>query len=29
MELFLTEEYTYDAHILRDYLMEEIAKYPA
>ena len=26
---FLTEEYTYDAHILRDYLMEEIAKYPA
>ena len=25
---FLTEEYTYDAHILRDYLMEEIAKYP-
>lgn len=25
---FLTEEYTYDAHILRDYLMEELAKYP-
>ena len=25
---FLTEEYTYDAHILRDHLMEEIAKYP-
>ena len=23
---FLTEEYTYDAHILRDYLMEEIGK---
>lgn len=25
---FMTEEYTYDAHILRDYLMEELAKYP-
>lgn len=25
---FLTEEYTYDAHILRDYLMEEMAKLP-
>lgn len=25
---FLTEEYTYDAHILRDYLLGEIAKYP-
>lgn len=25
---FLTREYTYDAHILRDYLMEELAKYP-
>ena len=25
---FLTEEYTYDTHILRDHLMEEIAKYP-
>ncbi len=25
---FLTEEYTYDAHILRDYLLEELAKYP-
>ena len=25
---FLTEEYTYDAHILRDYFLEEIAKYP-
>lgn len=25
---FLTEEYTYDAHILRDYLLSEIAKYP-
>ncbi len=24
---FLTEEYTYDAHILRDYLMDEISKY--
>lgn len=24
---FLTEEYTYDAHILRDFLMQEIAKY--
>lgn len=24
---FLTEEYTYDAHILRDYLLQEIAKY--
>ena len=24
---FLTEEYTYDAHILRDYLMNELAKY--
>jgi hypothetical protein len=23
---FLTEEYTYDAHILRDYLLDEIAK---
>lgn len=25
---FLTEEYTYDAMILRDYFVEEIAKYP-
>lgn len=25
---FLTEEYTYDAHILRDYLVEEIGKLP-
>lgn len=25
---FLTEEYTYDAHILRDYLMEELGKCP-
>lgn len=25
---FLTKEYTYDAHILRDFLMEELAKYP-
>lgn len=25
---FLTKEYTYDAHILRDYLVEELAKYP-
>lgn len=25
---FLTEEYTYDAHILRDYLLEEIGKLP-
>ena len=25
---FLTEEYTYDAHIMRDYLLEELAKYP-
>lgn len=24
---FLTREYTYDAHILRDYLVEELAKY--
>lgn len=24
---FLTEEYTYDAHILRDYLLQEIGKY--
>lgn len=24
---FLTEEYTYDAHVLRDYLLEEIGKY--
>ncbi len=24
---FLTQEYTYDAHILRDYLMEELSKY--
>ncbi len=24
---FLTEEYTYDAHILRDFLMEELGKY--
>lgn len=24
---FLTKEYTYDAHILRDYLMEELQKY--
>ena len=26
---FLTEEYTYDAFILRDYFLEELAKYPA
>ena len=25
---FLTKEYTYDAHILRDYLLGELAKYP-
>lgn len=25
---FLTQEYTYDAHILRDYLCQELAKYP-
>lgn len=25
---FLTEEYTYDAHILRDYFLDEIKKYP-
>ncbi len=25
---FLTKEYTYDAHILRDYLLEELKKYP-
>lgn len=25
---FLTEEYTYDAHILRDYLLTELEKYP-
>ncbi|MBR1771996.1 MAG: FAD-dependent oxidoreductase [Lachnospiraceae bacterium] len=25
---FLTEEYTYDAHILRDYLLEEIGRLP-
>ena len=25
---FLTEEYTYDAHILRDYLVDEISKCP-
>lgn len=25
---FLTQEYTYDAFILRDYLLEELAKYP-
>ncbi len=25
---FLTTEYTYDAHILRDYLLEELKKYP-
>ena len=25
---FLTEEYTYDAHVLRDYLLQEIEKYP-
>ncbi len=25
---FLTEEYTYDAHKLRDYLLAEISKYP-
>lgn len=24
---FLTEEFTYDAHVLRDYLLEEIGKY--
>lgn len=25
---FLTQEYTYDAHILRDYFLEELKKYP-
>lgn len=25
---FLTEEYTYDAHVLREYLLAEIANYP-
>lgn len=25
---FLTREYTYDAHILRDYFMEELARFP-
>ena len=25
---FLTKEYTYDAHILRDYFVEELKKYP-
>jgi len=25
---FLTQEYTYDAHILRDYLMEQLKEYP-
>jgi hypothetical protein len=25
---FLTEEYTYDAHVLRDYLLDEISKFP-
>lgn len=25
---FLTKEYTYDAHILRDYFLEELGKYP-
>lgn len=25
---FLTEEYTYDAHVLRDYFIDEIAKFP-
>ena len=25
---FLTREYTYDAHILRDYFLEELKKYP-
>ena len=25
---FLTKEYTYDAHILRDYFLEELQKYP-
>lgn len=25
---FLTKEYTYDAHILRDYFVKELAKYP-
>ncbi len=25
---FLTKEYTYDAHILRDYFLEELEKYP-
>ena len=25
---FLTEEYTYDAHILRDYYLEKLSKYP-
>lgn len=26
--VFLTQEYTYDAFLLRDYLVEELAKYP-
>ena len=25
---FLTEEYTYDAHVLRDFFLDEISKYP-
>lgn len=25
---FLTQEYTYDAHILRDYLLEQLRDYP-
>ena len=25
---FLTEEYTYDAHVLRDYFLDEISKLP-
>lgn len=25
---FMTEEYTYDAHILKEYLLEELKKYP-
>lgn len=26
---FLTQEYTYDAHLLRDFFLEELKKYPA
>lgn len=26
---FLTKEYTYDAHILRDYFLEQLAQYPS